>query len=104
MPTDLKAVVFRTSRLKETKDLFVTDMGMSIKESSATHFVIHSKGIRILFVESDNNVEVELYLSKVLRPSRKKTFTLHSRQKKSGFTIYQDPNGIKIIISAAPDK
>lgn len=84
MKPRLKAVVLKTSRLKETQDFFETTLGMKIEESSITHFVIYEKGIRVLFVGSDNGLEVELYLT-----------------KKSGeaLTVQEDPNQIKIIIS-----
>jgi len=90
MATKIKAVVFRTSQLKTTKDFFATKLGFVIKESSVTHFVIHSKGIRLLFVESNNDVEAELYMSSKLEQHITKTQTLTERR---------DPNGIKIIIS-----
>lgn len=80
----LKAVVLKTYRLKETRDFFETKLGMNIEESSVTHFVIYAKGIRILFVESNKNLEVELYLSK---------------KSAEGITLREDPNQIKIIIS-----
>src|SRR5580704_4587352 len=103
MPTELKAVVFRTSKLKETKDFFVSKLGIVIKEYSVTHFVIHSKGIRLLFVESDNDLDVELYLSRSLSPSHENNLTLHSSAKNSGLAICEDPNGIKIITSETSD-
>jgi catechol-2,3-dioxygenase len=81
---DLKAVVFKTSRLKETKNFFETILGMKIKESSPTHFVIYAKGLRVLFVESDNSFEVELYLNK---------------KSVEGLSVSEDPNQIKIIVS-----
>jgi hypothetical protein len=102
LPTELKAVVFRISKLKETKDFFV-GLGTAIKESSVKHFVIHSKNIRLLFVESDNDLEVELYLSKSLSLSNENDLTLHSIAKIPGLAILEDPNGIKIIISTAPE-
>jgi catechol-2,3-dioxygenase len=80
----LKAIVLKTSRLKETQDFFETSLGMKIEESSITHFVIHAKGIRVLFVESNNGMEVELYLTK---------------KSAEGLTVQEDPNHIKIIIS-----
>jgi catechol 2,3-dioxygenase-like lactoylglutathione lyase family enzyme len=103
MPTELKAVVFRTSKLKETKDFFVAKLGMVIKESSVTHFVIHSKGIRLLFVESDNDLEVELYSSKSVNHSHENNLKLHSGLKIPGLATCKDPNGIKIIISEVSD-
>ena len=84
MKPRLKAVVLKTSLLKETRYFFETTLGMKIEESSITHFVIYEKGIRVLFVESNNGPEVELYLTKKLAES---------------LTVQEDPNQIKIIIS-----
>jgi catechol 2,3-dioxygenase-like lactoylglutathione lyase family enzyme len=103
MPTKLKGVVFRTSKLKETKDFFVSELGLVVKESSVTHFVIHSNGIRLLFIESGNDLEVELYLSKALNPSDENNLILSSTPKIPVLTICEDPNGIKIIISETSD-
>jgi len=80
----LKALVLKTSRLKETLAFFIDQLGFIIKESSLTHFVIHSKGVRIVFIESKDELEVEFYLNKTLEES---------------LTILEDPNHIKIIIS-----
>jgi catechol-2,3-dioxygenase len=80
----LKAVVLKTSRLKETQDFFESILGMKIEESSITHFVVYSKGIRVLFVESNSGLEVEFYLTK---------------KSTEGLTVQEDPNQIKIIIS-----
>jgi hypothetical protein len=80
----LKAVVFRTPRLKETMSFFTGQLGLSINEYSPTHFVIYSKGIRIVFIGSDNELNVELHLRKSMS---------------EGFTILEDPNQIKIFIS-----
>jgi catechol-2,3-dioxygenase len=84
MKTRLKAVVFKTSRLKETQDFFEMTLAMKIEESSITHFVVYAKGIRILFVESNSGLEVEFYLTK---------------KSTEGLTVQEDPNQIKIIIS-----
>jgi catechol-2,3-dioxygenase len=84
MKQDLKAVVFRSSRLLETRQFFETVLEMKIRESSPTHFVIYTEGLRVLFVESNNHLEVELYLSK---------------KSTDGLTVREDPNQIKIIIS-----
>jgi hypothetical protein len=96
MRTEIKAVVFRTPQLKFTKEFFASKLGIAIKESSITHFVIHSNGIRILFVEADNNFEVELYVQKRLSGSVKNKLSLHPIPP---LTIFEDPNSIKIIIS-----
>jgi hypothetical protein len=90
MAIEIKAVVFKTCNLKATKEFFASTLGITIKESSTTHFVIHSKGIRVLFVESDKDFEVELFTSN-------KAEQLVTT--KSGIRKCEDPNGIKIIIS-----
>jgi len=79
----LKAIVLRTPHLKETLAFFVDELGFRVKESSPVHFVIHSKGIRILFVESNNPVEIELYLA---QGSTREIF------------VQEEPNHIKVII------
>ncbi len=84
MKPQLKAVVFRTARLKETKSYFADQLGLGIKEYSPTHFVIHSKGIRVVFIESETDLKVELYFSK---------------SNSESLTVLEDPNQIKIIIS-----
>jgi hypothetical protein len=80
----LKAVVFKTPRLKESMAFFTDLPGFGITEFSPTHFVIYSKGIRIVFIGSDSELEVELYLDK---------------KNGESFTILEDPNQIKVIIS-----
>lgn len=90
MATKIKAIVFRTSQLKATKEFFTAKLGFIIKESSVTHFVIHSKSIRILFIESKKDFEVELYLSSKVE---------QSVAKDQGLKKCEAPNGIKIIIS-----
>ncbi len=81
----LKAVVLKTWRLKETQNFFEAKLGMKIEESSVTHFVIHAKGIRILFVESKSDLEVELYMT---------------NKSAEVISSCEDPNQIKIVISA----
>ena len=79
----LKAIVFKTARLSETRAFFETVLGMKIKECSRTHFVIHGGEIRILFVESDSGPEAEFYVFK----------------KSSGnLTVLEDPNQNKVIV------
>ncbi len=64
MRPEIKAVVLRTSGLAATKAFYIHQLGLSIRESSATHFVIHSKGIRLLFVEdTGGGPEVEMYIA-----------------------------------------
>ena len=83
MSPDLKAVVFKTARLNETRAFFETVLGMKIKECSRTHFVIHDGEIRVLFVESDICPEPELYLRN------------NCTQQ---LTVYEDPNQIRVVI------
>jgi hypothetical protein len=90
MAVEIKAVVFKACNLKATKEFFASTLGITIKESSTTHFVIHSKGIRLLFVESDKDFEVELFTS-----NRSEQLVT----KNSGIRKCEDPNGIKIIIA-----
>jgi catechol-2,3-dioxygenase len=80
----LKAVVLKTPRLKETLSFFIDHLGFVVKESSPTHFVIHSQGIRILFVESNEGLEIELYVTE---------------KKAKELFVHEDPNHIKIIVS-----
>ena len=80
----LRAVVFRTSRIRETRDFFETTLGMKIMESSPTHFVIYTEGLRVLFVESNSSLEVEFYLSK---------------KSTEHLVVLEDPNQIKMIVS-----
>ncbi len=84
MKPHLKAVVFRTLLLKETMSYFADQLGLGIKEYSPTHFVIYSKGIRVVFIESEDDQNAELYFSK---------------SNGESFTVLEDPNQIKIIIS-----
>lgn len=85
----LKALVLKIARFRETRQFFETKLGMKIGESSTTHFVIHTKGIRILFVASDSDLEVELYLTQGSIES---------------LTTHADPNQIKIISSPTKSK
>jgi hypothetical protein len=79
----LKAIVLKTPRLKETLAFFTGELGFMIKESSPTHFVIHSEAIRILFVESNKCLGVEFYLT----------------PKSAGdIIVLKDPNQIKIVV------
>ncbi len=80
----LKAVVFKTSKLKETMSFYGDQLGLCIDEYSPLHFVIYSKGIRIVFIGSDTEENVELYFYKSVGER---------------LAILEDPNQIKIIIS-----
>lgn len=79
----LKAIAFKTVRLKETRAFFETVLGMTIHEGSETHFVIHGGEIRILFLDSGGSPEPEIYIR---------------NHRSRRLTVYEDPNQIKIII------
>jgi hypothetical protein len=79
----LKAIVFRTARLKETK-IFFESLGLPPVESSPTHFLIYSNHLRVLFMASEEDFGVEVYLCD---------------KTKENLTILKDPNQIKIILS-----
>lgn len=81
---DLKALVFKTPRLKETMSFYKDQLGLPVNEYSPVHFVIYTKGIRIVFIGSDTERNVEFYFCKSIGES---------------FTMLEDPNQIKIIIS-----
>jgi len=84
LKTVLKAIVLKTSRLRETQDFFETTLGVQIEESSISHFVFYAKGIRILFVSSKDVPVVELYFN---------------RKKSQELTVCEDPNQNRIFIS-----
>jgi hypothetical protein len=102
MPVEIKAVVFKTPELQATKEFFVTKLGLVIKEYSVTHFVIHSKGIRLLFVDADHEPEVEMYVRKKLSASVENKLILHPMHRNPRLLNCADPNGIKIIIAELP--
>jgi catechol-2,3-dioxygenase len=88
MPAEIKAIVFKTARLKETKQFFENILQLKIKERSAIHFVIHSKNIRLLFIESPGAFELEIYAEEN-----------KAGIAKVGIKNYRDPNGINIIVT-----
>jgi catechol-2,3-dioxygenase len=62
MSSRIISVVLRTKILDTTKLFFENNLGFKIKEYSHQHFVIHTKGIRIVFLESETELEPELYI------------------------------------------
>ena len=104
MAAEIKAVVFRTPRLYATKEFFVQKLGLVIQEYSATHFVIHSKAIRLLFVEADHDLKIELYMRKKKSHSAENKLILHTARSDSRLSRCEDPNGIQIIITGPPDQ
>jgi hypothetical protein len=63
MAASIKAIVFKTAQLNATKHFFKTVLGFQIKETSTQHFVVHSKGIRLVFIESGKGFEIELFVN-----------------------------------------
>jgi hypothetical protein len=86
MATQIKAVAFKTTQLQAIKEFFAAKLGFSIKESSPLHIVIHSRGLRILFVKSDEDDEVELYVAGNI-----------PKTMDSPTGVNEDPTPIKII-------
>jgi hypothetical protein len=82
LSSELKAIVFKTTRLKETMNFFELVLGMKIEECSRMHFLIYRGDLRILFVRTDSGPEVEFYLTK---------------KSGEGLSVLNDPNQIKII-------
>jgi catechol-2,3-dioxygenase len=82
MQTKIKAVVFKTPRLRETEEFYARELGLKIIESSNYHFVIDAH-LRLIFMKG-KNMEVEMYLSR-------------STGKLNDVDIQKDVNGIKII-------
>jgi catechol-2,3-dioxygenase len=93
----VKAVVFKTSQLKATQAFFSEVLKLQIKESSARHFVIYSKNIRLVFVESTSGFEVEMYLSNVAGAHSQE---INALPPAPGIKSSKDPNGIAIIITS----
>ncbi len=96
MPSSIQAIVFKTTQLKATKDFFENTLKLQIKESSARHFVLYSKTIRLVFVESPNDFEVEMYLND---KSIQFANEMPSGIAVADFKSYKDPNGIRLIIA-----
>lgn len=82
MAAKIKAIVLRTQKISGTKLFFENDLGFKIKEFSHQHFVVHTKGLRILFLQSENDFGVELYIDAESR----------------NFTSLKDPNDIQIVV------
>ena len=82
MAAILKSIVFKTSKLSATKDFFINSLGFKIKESTYQHFVIYSKDVRIVFLESASDLEMEFFVDSEL----------------DNFINMKDPNDIKITI------
>jgi catechol-2,3-dioxygenase len=82
MAAILKSIAFKTSKLSATKDFFINSLGFKIKESTYKHFVIYSKDVRIVFLESDSDLEIEFFVD----------------SKLDNFINMKDPNDIKITI------
>jgi len=99
MATEVKAVVFKTQCLKETKEFYTRTLGLKTIESSKNHFVIFSKGLRLLFVSSNQAFEVELYLHDIVRRVITKKPARQSNSFCPGLFVHEDLNKIKVFIS-----
>jgi hypothetical protein len=83
MASNIISVALRTQKLSATKLFFENNLGFKIKESSYKHFVIHTKGLRVVFIESENEFNVELYVD----------------SKTVNHTKLIDPNDIRIVVN-----
>lgn len=63
MKSLVKAVVFKTPNLKKSKHFFENSHNFKIRECSAQHFVLSSKGVRIVFIQADSDFEIELFVN-----------------------------------------
>ncbi|MFT3704539.1 MAG: hypothetical protein QM802_19385 [Agriterribacter sp.] len=96
MPANVKAIVLKTTKFKATRFLFENILKFQIKESSARHFVIHSKDVRLVFMKSFKHFKVEIYATEAYKHLSKQedmsppTYTIKN---------YEDPNGIAIMIA-----
>jgi len=95
MPAAIKAIVFKTTRLKTTRHFFEHVLNLPIKESTALHFVIYSKGVRLVFVESLADFEVEMYISnKAMQLPGAALPAVNTANVESS----KDPNGITVVV------
>ena len=62
--------------------LSIKTMHAFAKEFSHQHFVVHTKGLRIVFLQSENEFDVELYID----------------SESGNFTRLKDPNDVKIVV------
>jgi hypothetical protein len=99
MPAKIKAIVFKTPQLNASRVFFESVLKRPVNESSERHFVIYSKNIRLVFVESTSGFDVEMYLKGGLENAPEK---LLPDSAIPGFESYTDPNGIRIIVSRHP--
>ncbi len=94
MPSEIKAVVFKTAMIQATRAFFEHTLHIPIRESSIQHFVIYSKGIRLIFVSSEESFEVEMYLEERVAGSIKQQ---NENPTNTPFISQTDPNGIRVI-------
>lgn len=94
MAAEIKAIVFKTPLLKETKLFFENRSDFQIKETSLRHFVIYSKNLRLVFLKSERDFEIEIYTNETEDSIEK---GLNETPDQSSFKTSVDPNGIKVI-------
>jgi len=100
MESEIKAIVLKTPLLKSTK-LFFENNGFQIKETSLMHFVIHARNLRLVFLKSEREFEIELYTNEKEDSFKK---VLNETLNQSSFETTFDPNGIKVIRIVNPQK
>lgn len=93
MASEIKAIVFKTPLLKATKLFFENMLGFQIKETSLMHFVIYSKNLRLVFLKSERDFEIELYINEKDKSEK----CLSEKCDEHSFETSVDPNGIKMI-------
>lgn len=81
----IKAIVFKTPALNESREFFEQRIGLQIVESSARHFVLNAKGTRLVFIDSVDDFEIELYAEDAAADN-------------DDIKTFKDPNGINIIL------
>lgn len=87
MNPELKAIVFKTKHLRETEEFF-KQLGLTVTESSARHFVVQERDVRILFMHTQNSLQPEMYFA-----------AKDSSDTTNKPIVFKDPNDIKIIIT-----
>jgi hypothetical protein len=81
----IKALVFKTSQLKATREFFQHHLQVPLSEISARHFVITVNGLRIVFMESNEDLSIEIYTE---------------TDRAINLSQVEDPNGIKVILTS----
>lgn len=94
MAAGIKAIVFKTTQLDATRQFFESVLRLPLKEVSPQHFVVHSKGIRMVFLNTDKEFEVEFLVNE--KPQNNQETKL--KGEPTCFSSCKDPNGISIVV------